>query len=87
MGIPVEYDSCGRMKYHPEYHPNHGKEYTMDELIYICSTYGRGTRKEVALAVGRTEATVSQLVCLMRKEEFMNGISTFDHYKSLAETR
>ncbi|MEK4781115.1 DNA-entry nuclease [Bacillus sp. FSL L8-0199] len=76
----IQYDSCGRMKYHPDYHFNHKKPYTVKELAYICATYQRGARKSVAMAVGRTESTISDLICKMKKD------GTFDHYRQLGQT-
>lgn len=76
----IQYDSSGRMKYHPDYHFNHKKPYTVKELAYICSTYRRGARREVSMAVGRTESTISDLICKMKKE------GTFDHYYELGQS-
>lgn len=75
----IQYDSCGRMKYHPEYHENHGKPYTEEDLAYICATYRRGNRKEIALAVGRTDATISALVYQLKKA------GRFEYYRKLGE--
>ncbi len=39
----VTYDSTGRMKYHPDYHPNHGKPYTTQDFrIYARCTRDMG---------------------------------------------
>lgn len=73
----IQYDSSGRMKYHPEFHFNHGKEMTTKELAYLCQNYGRGKRKELAMALGRTEATIAHKVCCLRK----NG--EFERYKEM----
>lgn len=75
--MEVQYDSAGRMKYHPEYHHNHGKPYTIQELAYICSMYESATRRQVSMAVGRTEGTVAQLVQILRKR------NQFEFYKNL----
>lgn len=77
--MEVQYDAQGRMKYHPDYHPNHNKSYTTKELAYICKHYGFGKVKGIALALGRTETTIRQLVNVMRK----NG--TFEKYKDMGE--
>ncbi|ACK98015.1 hypothetical protein P5808_19035 [Bacillus cereus] len=52
--MEVQYDAQGRMKYHPDYDPNHKKPYTTKELAYICKYYGFGKVKGIALALGRT---------------------------------
>lgn len=76
----IEYDSCGRMKYNPDFHFNHKKAYTVNELAYICSTYRLGTRKQISLATGRTEGTIANLVKDLKKS------GEFEHYKKLGET-
>ena len=78
MSQPVMYDRWGRMKYHPDYHPNQGKGYTTQELSYICEHYVRGGIKTLSLDVGRTEHSIRQRVNMLRKE----GQS--DHYKNLS---
>ncbi|PER36292.1 DNA-entry nuclease [Bacillus thuringiensis] len=77
--MEVQYDSQGRMKYHPDYHPNHKKQYTTKELAYICKYYGFGKVKGIALSLGRTETTIRQIVNVLRK----NG--TFEKYKAMGE--
>ncbi|WP_433775304.1 DNA-entry nuclease [Bacillus wiedmannii] len=64
--MEVQYDAQGRMKYHPDYHPNHKKPYTTRELAYICKYYGFGKVKGIALSLGRTETTIRQLVNVLR---------------------
>ncbi|BDE46801.1 hypothetical protein WHT_c26110 [Bacillus cereus] len=56
------------MKYHPDYHPNHKKPYSTKGLAYIYKYYGFGKVKEIALALGRTELMIRQLVNTLRKE-------------------
>lgn len=74
----VTYDSTGRMKYHPDYHPNHGKPYTTQELSYLCKMYeGHGNRKRMSMALGRTEASLASLVHHLRKS------GKFDQFKNL----
>jgi hypothetical protein len=73
----VQYDSYGRMKYHPEYHENHKKGYTVKDLAYICQQYRRGNVKTLALAVGRTEGSLRTLVDKMRQD------GTFEFYRSI----
>lgn len=74
---PIEYDSCGRMRYHPDYHFNHGKAYTVKDLVYICLNDQRGKRKELSLAVGRTEATIAEMLCKFKKD------GRFEYYRNL----
>ena len=56
--MEVQYDAQGRMKYHPDYHPNHKKPYSTKGLAYIYKYYGFGKVKEIALALGRTELMI-----------------------------
>lgn len=53
----IEYDNFGRMKYHPEYHFSHGKRFSKEELMYLCRFWEFDNRKDVALALGKTEHT------------------------------
>lgn len=80
---PIQYDRWGRMKYHPDYHFNHGKPFTLRDLVYICKNYKRGQVKRLALAVGRTEHVVRSKVNTLRNHQKMGEQSMFDYYKSL----
>jgi hypothetical protein len=71
------YDSCGRIQYNPELHPNHKRPYKLSELEYLCKYWQRGKRREISFALGRTEATLADKVCKLRKA------GQFDHYKNL----
>lgn len=76
-GTEIKYDRWGRMKYHPDYHPNQGKSHSTTELVYICKHYSRGNVKTLSLDVGRTEHSLRQRINQLRQ----NG--QFDHYKSM----
>ncbi|MCG3089157.1 hypothetical protein [Sporosarcina cyprini] len=75
----IQYDSQGRIKYHPDYHHNHGKDYTTCELSYICKNYYKGNLRRLSLAVGRTERTLISITTKLRKA----GI--FEFYKNLED--
>lgn len=64
----IEYDGMGRMKYHPEYHTNHKKPFTEEELIYLAKYYKIDGRLNISLALGRTESTISTKVCELKKK-------------------
>lgn len=69
-----EYDKHGRMKYDPEYHDNQGEIWSDEDLIYLCSVHEFVERKELAMALGRTETTVSTKLYKLRskhKEQYM----------------
>jgi DNA-binding MarR family transcriptional regulator len=70
-------DNEGRVKYHPDLHPNHKQPYKLSELVYLCKFYRRGNRREISLALGRTESTVADKVCKLRKAGLL------DYYKNL----
>jgi hypothetical protein len=75
--MQVEYDSCGRMMYHPEFHPNHGTPFTLEELEYICKFYDYDDPALMAMALGRTEASVRSRAYKLK----LSG--KFDYYKNL----
>lgn len=75
--IRVEYDRWGRMKYHPEFHHNYRKSYTVKELAYICKHYGQGNLKTLSLDVGRTEQSLRTLVYQLKKK------GLYEYYKNL----
>ena len=76
----VEYTKSNhRMRYNPEFHENHGQPFTIQELIYLCSSYESMKKQDLALALGRTVGTV------MSKAHHLRKIGKFDYYKSLAK--
>ncbi|WP_044795579.1 hypothetical protein [Bacillus cereus] len=77
--MEVQYDAQGRMKYHPDYHSNHKKQYATKELSNICKYYGFRKVKVIVLSLGRTKITIRLLVNVLRK----NG--TFEKYKSMRD--
>lgn len=79
--VPIKYDSCRRMIYHPEFHPNHRKPISEEDLEYLCYFYERDHRQSIAFALGRTEATVSDLYCKLKKKGLV------EYYKNRYLTR
>lgn len=71
----IEYDNFGRMKYHPEYHFSHGKRFSKEELMYLCRFWEFDNRKDVALALGKTEHTLATKVWELRRD------NEFEYYK------
>lgn len=67
----IEYDSFGRMKYNPEFHPNQGKYWTYEEEEYLIKWYDLIGMEEMSFALGRTEATISEKVTRLRKLDRM----------------
>lgn len=75
--VDVQYDRNGRMLYHPEFHPNQGKHFTVEELIYLCKFYDYDGPKYMSLALGRTEHTICEKVYQLKKS------GKFEYYKKL----
>ncbi|MGG4444517.1 DNA-entry nuclease [Brevibacillus fortis] len=63
----LEYDSYGRMQYHPEFHFNHGTPFEEDELEYLCKFYETDSTRSLSFALGRTERTVRSKIDQLRK--------------------
>lgn len=68
-----------RLRYNPEFHENHGKPFTKDDLIYMCSMWDSMKKADIAMALGKTHGTVLSKVYTLRK----NGL--FDYYKKLGK--
>jgi hypothetical protein len=76
----LEYTASNhRMRYHPDFHENHGKPFSKEDLIYLCSAY-EGTRKaDIAFALGRTQSTI------MTKAHSLRKTGRFAYYKKLGD--
>lgn len=67
-GQAIVYDSYGRMKYHPEYHPNHKKDWTNHDEKYLIENYAIVGPEMAAAALGRTIGVVMTRAYVLRKE-------------------
>jgi hypothetical protein len=66
-----------RTPYTPDLHEQHGRPWSREDLIYLCSMYGSTKKADLALALGRTHAaTMAQVYVLRKKGEF-------EYYKQL----
>lgn len=74
---PIEYDAGGRMKYHPDFHPNHGKPYTTKENAFIIQHYRKGKVQWLSMVLGRTEHS------LRRHREEIAEQGLYDHYMNM----
>ncbi|WP_202882543.1 DNA-entry nuclease [Gracilibacillus saliphilus] len=70
-----------RMPYNPDFHENHNKDWTVDELIYMCSMWDVTKKADIALALGRTHASVLTQADKLRKS------GDFEYYKKLADSQ
>jgi len=75
--VKVKFDRQGRMKYNPDYHPNHGKPFTTDELIYICKFNEVDGARSLSLALGRTEMTIANKIFELKR------YGLYEYYRSL----
>lgn len=73
----ITYDKFDRMQYHPDFHPNQGKRYSKEDLVYLCKFWNIDHRQSVAMALGRTEHTLASKVFRLRET------GEFDYYRSL----
>ncbi|WP_214482922.1 DNA-entry nuclease [Bacillus sp. SM2101] len=77
LEIPVEYYKLGLMKYHPYYHPNRGKSYTVEELEYLCKFYEIDGANFMGMALGRPPKSIAATVNKLKDE------GKFEYYKLL----
>jgi hypothetical protein len=64
----IQYDSLGRIKYHPKYHTKHRKPFTKDDLIYICKYWEFDNVKDLSFALGKTEMTLASKISELKKK-------------------
>ena len=75
----IQYDRHGRMVYNPEFHPNHRKPFTTDDLIYLCKYNDVDGPKLMSMALGKTEMTVANKVTNLRKS------GQYEYFRSLSD--
>ncbi|MEJ9151050.1 DNA-entry nuclease [Bacillus smithii] len=73
----IQFDKWGRMMYHPDYHPNHGKPFIESDLEYLCKYWEYDHRRTMSFALGRPEHSLASMVAKLRKE------GLFEYYKNL----
>lgn len=65
--LPVTYDAMGRMNWHPDFHVPRKTPWTTSDEQYLIENYATLGPKEVGMVLGRTENTVTNRVCELRK--------------------
>lgn len=70
-----------RLRYNPEFHENHGKPFTKDDLIYMCSMWDGMKKAAIAMALGKTVNAV------FNKKYYLKKIGLFDYYKKLGKEK
>ncbi|ELH7813096.1 hypothetical protein P3597_25545 [Vibrio parahaemolyticus] len=79
--IPVTYDALGRMRYHPDFHPNHGSPWKTTEQKYLIERYVLDGPEQVSFALGRTIHTVMSKACELRKLGLMPKPVKLKHHR------
>lgn len=72
----VSYSFGRYMDYHPNYHPNHGKPFSREDLEYLCTYYDFDDIRTLAFALGRTERT-----CICRYGR-LKKLGLLDYYRN-----
>ena len=67
----VTYDAHGRMKYHPDFHPNQGKQWMMSDQKHLIENYERIGPEQMSLELGRTIHTIMNKAYELRKAGLM----------------
>lgn len=73
----ITYDKRNRIQYHPDFHPNQGKRYTLDELIYLCKFYETDGSRSMSFALGKTEAMIEI------KVQSLKSSGQYEYYKNM----
>lgn len=63
--MEIEYDDWGRMKYHPDYHPNHGKAWSQSDVQYLKDYYSKIGPEEMSFALGRPITAIQQRASML----------------------
>lgn len=70
----IEYDEDGRLKYHPDFHTEQGKQFTTMEIAYLCKFLDTDDLKSLSFALGRTEQVLYNMIATIKKNNL------FDHF-------
>lgn len=68
-----------RLTYNSELHSNHKKEWTTKDLIYLCGVYEIDKKRDISIALERTENAILQKANILRKQ------GLFEKYKEMYE--
>jgi hypothetical protein len=75
----ITFDKQGRMQYNPSFHTNHGKPFSVSDLIYLCKYYTIDGPRTIGFALGKTEHTIMGRVAILRKENL------YEYYKNISD--
>jgi len=62
-----EYDSYGRMKFHPDFHDRQNSPMTVSDLEYLCKFSDVDDLKTLSYALGRTEGVLAMTLTNAKK--------------------
>lgn len=77
----ISFDKIGRMRYHSEFHPQHGEPFSVSDLIYLCKFHKIDSARSLSFALGKTESTVMSRLSSMKKS------GDYDIYRNMDDTR
>jgi len=61
-----------RLTYNSELHSNHRKEWTTRELVYLCGVYNMDKKRDISIALERTENAILQKANDLKKQGYFN---------------
>ncbi len=73
-------DRLGRIMYHPDFHENHGKKFSEEELCYLAKFYKFDGRRAVSFALGRPEGPVQKKYLDLLKQGKVAYYKGLDYY-------
>jgi hypothetical protein len=68
-----------RKPYDPELHTKHYQPWSEEDLTYLCSQYDTMRKADLAIALGRTHATI------LHKVQMLRETGLFEKYKQIEE--
>ncbi|MGO4181821.1 DNA-entry nuclease [Paenibacillus sp. TAF43_2] len=80
MEAEIQYDSLGRMKYHPDFHPKHGQPFSEEELCYLAKYYKVDGRLSVSLALDRPEGSIQKKYLSLKSNGMLEQYSKLEYY-------
>ena len=61
-----------RLTYNSELHSNLRKEWTTRELVYLCEVYNIDKKRDISIALERTENAILQKANDLKKQGYFN---------------
>lgn len=74
----IEYTASNhRIRYNPDFHENHGRPWSDDDLAYLCASWDVMLKEDIAMALGRTHGTV------LTKAHELKKSGKFEEYREM----